>query len=693
LTRVGLRGVGGLRAAAVALLVAGLAAASVPSASASDTSPPSPPGPITVSGLSSTEAVLKWGGSVDDVGVEGYQVYRGPSVASLALIATTDAVASYTATDLRSAYAYAFGVVAIDAAGNRSPMQTVELSTAASSDVTPPAAPSSSSVALKPFSSTRIDVVWAASSSPDVAYYLVFRGGALVGTVERPSSPRFSDNGLAASTSYSYTVQAVDSAGNHSALTTAKTARTLAPGAEAIARGPYLSNVTATSAVVSWWTNIATPGVLTVAGQSITDPAGSVQHHAVTVSGLSAGTNYPYTVTSDAVSASGSLLTAAPPGQAFSFAAIGDFGGQSPGETQNAANIAGAGTQFIQTLGDNIYPAAGLPDPNFTTTYSDFDARFFAPFGPAVKSQAFFPANGNKEYYSDGEFWATFPMPGANHSWYSYDWGDAHILVLDSEQPYAPGSEQYSFAQADLAAHQGDAWRIVVSPRPPYSSTSAASSSQGARQYLVPLFQAEHVDLVLSGNSHNYERTFPLTDGVPVTSGGVTYIVSGGGGNGFNGFGTYTQPWTAFRESSYYEYTKITVTPTSLTADGIRSDTNSIFDTTTIQRAGGGPPANPFVAPPAAPAVTPFIASSVPVSKIVKRGVKRTCVVPRVKGRKLRNARRAVLARGCRVRVGYLVSKRPSGTVLAQSRKAGKKVGFHAVVKLTVAKKARAKGK
>ncbi len=591
----------------MALLVAALTTAVAAAAPAADTSPPSQPGAISVSGLSSSSAVLKWGPSVDDVGIEGYRVYRGASVASLALIATTDGVASYSATDLRSASGYAFGVVAIDAAGNQSPMQTVELSTAASSDVTAPAAPSSSSVALRPFSSTRIDVVWAASSSPDVAAYSVFRGGVLVGTVEQPSSPRFSDNGLAASTSYSYTVQAIDSAGNRSALTTAKTARTMAPGAEAIARGPYLSNVTASSAVVSWWTNIATPGVLAIAGQSIIDPAGSVQHHAVTVTGLSAGTGYAYTVTSDAVSASGSLRTAALPGQAFSFAAIGDFGGGSPGEAQNAANIAGAGTQFIQTLGDNIYPAAGLPDPNFTTTYSDFDARFFKPFGPAVQSQAFFPANGNQEYYGDGEFWATFPMPGANHSWYSYDWGDAHILVLDSEQPYTPGSAQYSFAQADLAAHQADAWRIVVIPRPPYSSTSATSSSQATRQYLVPLFQSEHVDLVLSGNSHNYERTVPLTDDVPVASGGITYIVSGGGGNGFNAFGAYTQPWTAFRESSYYEYTRITVTPTSLTADAVRSDTNSVFDTTTIQRyATGGPPAGPIVAPPAAPVVTPL---------------------------------------------------------------------------------------
>ncbi len=575
-----------LRAGFAALLVVGAWGAVASPVWAADTSPPSEPGAIAVSGVSSSSATLKWGGSSDNVAIEGYRVYRGPSGGSLSLIATTDAVTSFSAKNLRSGFSYTFGVTAIDAANNESPMRTVAVKTSASSDTTAPTAPSSGSVSPKAFSSTRIDIIWGASTSSDVAYYLVYRGGTVVGTVESPNSQHFSDNGLTASTSYSYTIQAVDSAGNRSALTTPKTVKTTGVGTVLIARGPYLSNVTGTSAVVSWWTNIATTGVVTIAGQSITDTV-SQQHHAVTVNGLTAGTTYPYTVTSASpsatASAGGSLRTAALPGQSFSFAAIGDFGGQGPGETQNAANIAAAGTQFIQTLGDNIYPAAGLPDPNFNTTYSDFDGRFFKQFGPAVKSQAFFPANGNKDYYSDGEFWAAFPMPGTNHSSYSYNWGDAHILVLDSEQPYTPGSDQYNFAQSDLAAHQGDAWRIVVSPRPPYSSTSANSSSKQVQQSLVPLFQAQNVNLVLSGNSHNYERTVPLTNGVQA-SGGITYLVSGGGGNGFNAFGSFTQPWTAFRESSYYEYVKVTVTPTSLTADAIRSDTKAIFDTTTISK-------------------------------------------------------------------------------------------------------------
>ncbi|MGS0687638.1 fibronectin type III domain-containing protein [Nakamurella sp. GG22] len=511
-----------------------------------------------------------------------YRGSAGDADNALALVATTDAITSYTATNLRSGYAYKFGVVAIDAANLKSAMQTVTLTTGPATDTAPPAAPSSTSVVATAFSSTRIDVVWGASSSSDVAYYQVIRDGVLVGTVERPNSPRFSDNGLTPASAHSYTIAAVDSAGNRSSATTAKSASTTASGVVKVPRGPYLSNVTGSSGVISWWSNIPTAGSVSIDGRTLSDPQGAVQHHLVTVSGLSPGTSYPYTVTSGSATATGSLRTAAPPGQTFSFAAIGDFGGGSGAETQNAVNIGTAGTQFIQTLGDNIYPSAGLPDPNFSTIYSDFDGRFFKQFNPVVKSQAFFPANGNKEYYGDGAFWSNFPMPGSNHSWYSYDWGDAHILVLDSEQPFTSGSAQYTFAQTDLAAHQGSAWRIVAIQRPPYSSTTTNSSSVPVRQYLVPLFQNQHVDLVLSGNSHNYERTFPLIDGNPVTSGGITYVVSGAGGNGFNVFQLAAPAYSAFRESSYGEFVKVTVSPTALVVNGIRADTNSVFDSVTL---------------------------------------------------------------------------------------------------------------
>ena len=574
----------------------GLAVASEP-ALAADVTPPTQPGTITTSGLTSSAVTLSWTKSTDNVGIEGYRVYRGPAGASpaqLSLIATTDAVTRYSTTRLYSGTGYTFGIVAIDAANNKSTMRTIVVTTPASSDTTAPVEPSNASVSGRVFSSSRIDLVWANSSSSDAAGYQVFRDGTLIARVDLPNGLRYSDNGLAPSSSHVYVVRTVDSAGNVSAPTAGRTVKTLVTGALTVARGPYVSNVSGTSAVISWWTNLATAGAVSWGVSSstehvLTDHGPNIQHHALTISGLTPGTTYRYRVgnggmlTSDAT-----FATAPPPGRSFKFASIGDFGGGSTAETQNANNIAGAGTAFIQTVGDNIYPTSGLPDPDFTTVYSDFDARFYKPFAAAISNQAFFPANGNKEYYGDGKFWDNFPMPGSNHSFYSYDWGDAHILVLDTEQPVTPSSAQYQFAQGDLAAHQASTWRIVALQRPPYSSTSGNSSSKPVQANLVPLFQAEHVNLVLSGNSHNYERTFPLTGGVPA-AGGITYVVTGGGGNGFNTFQLAQPAYSAFREDTFYEYVRVSISPASLVVDAIRADTNTVFDSTTITKSGAAP--------------------------------------------------------------------------------------------------------
>lgn len=228
-----------------------LAADAVARSASQDTSPPTQPGAIATSGLTASSVTLAWGASKDNVAIEGYRVYRGPAGAAdgaLTLIATTDAVTSYPATRLYSGRGYTFGIVAIDAANNKSPMRTIQVGTPRSSDTTAPAAPSGASVSTRVSSSSRIDVIWGASPSSDVAGYQVLRDGAVVGRVDLPGGLHYSDNGLAAKSTHSYAVRAVDSAGNRSAATTARGVTTSAAGTAAIARGPLLSNVTAVSA-------------------------------------------------------------------------------------------------------------------------------------------------------------------------------------------------------------------------------------------------------------------------------------------------------------------------------------------------------------------------------------------------------------------------------------------------------------
>lgn len=552
---------------------------------------PAPPTAITVSNVTSTGATLSWLGS-SSAGVEGYRVLRGPLGTpsdTLRLIATADVVKTYTATHLFSSTGYEFGVASLDIAGNVSATTTVTVTTASSTDSTVPAAPSSTSVVATPFSDTRIDVQWAQSASSNVAAYEVWRDGARVATISLPAGLMYSDNGLAPVSPHAYTLRAISSSHVASSFTTGRSATTLATGTVKIARGPFLEQVTSTTAEVSWWTNIPTKSVVaygtTSFGTTVSSTA-QVYQHVIQLTGLAPGTTYQYKVSDGtlAATASATFRTAAPPGTRFSFDAIGDFGGGSTGEVQNATLMSGDTAEFVQTLGDNVYPAAGLPDPHFSTTLADFDTRFYQPFGPAIKQKSFNPADGNKEYYGDGEFWRNFDMPGR---WYSYDWGDAHIVVLDSEQPVDPSSTQYNWAASDLAAHQQAVWRIVAMQRPPYSSTSANSSSKIAQTSLVPLFQAQNVNLVLSGNSHNYERSYPLRDGAPA-SGGVTYVVSGGGGNGFNRF-TQAQPaWSAFREDNTYQYVRISVSPAQLTVNAVAASSGAVIDSVVIPVGNGG---------------------------------------------------------------------------------------------------------
>src|SRR4029453_14075681 len=103
---------------------------------------------ITLSNITSTAATLKWSHSSDNEGIVGYRILRGPANASLSelvQISTTDAVNSFTATNLRASTAYQFAVIALDPAGNLSPARTVTFTTAASSDTSVPDSPSSSS--------------------------------------------------------------------------------------------------------------------------------------------------------------------------------------------------------------------------------------------------------------------------------------------------------------------------------------------------------------------------------------------------------------------------------------------------------------------------------------------------------------------------------------------------------------------
>ena len=93
-------------------------------------------------------------------------------------------------------------------------------------DTTAPSTPAN--LAASAVSSSQINLTWTASTdNVGVTGYQVFRNGTQVGS---PSTNSYNDTGLTASTAYSYTVKAVDAAGNVSAVSNTASATTQAGG-------------------------------------------------------------------------------------------------------------------------------------------------------------------------------------------------------------------------------------------------------------------------------------------------------------------------------------------------------------------------------------------------------------------------------------------------------------------------------
>ncbi|HVG59614.1 MAG TPA: carbohydrate binding domain-containing protein [Hyalangium sp.] len=98
---------------------------------------------------------------------------------------------------------------------------------APSTDVSSPPAPTGLAVSTK--TSTSVSLTWNAVTDPSgIAGYNVYRGSSLVGS---PTTASYTDTGLTAGTTYSYTVKARDNVGNLSAASTALNVTTNSTGA------------------------------------------------------------------------------------------------------------------------------------------------------------------------------------------------------------------------------------------------------------------------------------------------------------------------------------------------------------------------------------------------------------------------------------------------------------------------------
>jgi len=161
---------------------------------------PAPSG-LAVTATTSSSAALSWNAVS---GASSYDIYRNGSRVNTTAVSGT----SYTDTGLSAGTSYSYTVAAVDSAGN---IGSQSGPVTATTSGTAPRLPAPSGLAVTATTSSSAALSWNAVSG--ASSYDIYRNGSRVNTTA-VSGTSYTDTGLSAGTSYSYTVAAVDSAGN-----------------------------------------------------------------------------------------------------------------------------------------------------------------------------------------------------------------------------------------------------------------------------------------------------------------------------------------------------------------------------------------------------------------------------------------------------------------------------------------------
>ena len=306
--------------------------------------------------------------------------------------------------------------------------------------------------------------------------------------------------------------------------------------AQTVTRGPYLQRGFKDFVIIRWRTDTTVTPVVKVGktpgAETDSFTGGSATEHRVEVSGLQPSTKYYYKVMSgSSVLAGGDdshyFITSPNDGdEPFTVWALGDSGisatlgsGEHPNQSavrDGFLNVTPLRVlSFLIHLGDIAY---------YEGTDTQYQRGFFESYPTILRALTTWPTQGNHDM-SANAYYDIFSLPRLGQAggvssnsemYYSWDYGNAHFVSLNSEGTSSRAAMQ-AWLRDDLSATT-KTWRIVIFHHPPYSKGSHDSDdptdSYGKMQYMretiLPILEQYGVDLVMSGHSHSYERSYFL---------------------------------------------------------------------------------------------------------------------------------------------------------------------------------------
>lgn len=236
------------------------------------------------------------------------------------------------------------------------------------------------------------------------------------------------------------------------------------------------------------------------------------------------------------------------------FVAFGDFGG-GPMQDEVAAAmeewVRDHPVQALVTTGDNVYD---FGEPEL------FEAQLDAPYADLRRSRPMWVTLGNHDVARGFED-EQLDHLGLPDLPYAKELAGVQLLFLDANRP---DEVQAQWLDQHLVA-PGPRFRVVVFHQPAYSC-ALHGPTPGVVDRWVPVFERHRVALVLAGHDHLYERF--------VSPGGVTYVVTGGGGRSLYPFREpcqFAEMLAGYAEAFHFVGVEVrgrTLTATAVSAEG-----------------------------------------------------------------------------------------------------------------------------
>ena len=358
-------------------------------------------------------------------------------------------------------------------------------------------------------------------------------------------------------------------------------------------------------------------------------------NHSTTITGLDYSSEYEYRVQHfrngsliDTYQNSFETRLAAGDDTPFVFTAYGDSayikGNSGFREVQGQINKTDPAFNFL--LGDNAYNSG---------THREFDARFTNEFSPEAvewtSGHIDYATIGNHEERTNNgtPHVDNFVLPELDNvaekeKTYSFDYGNVHFATFNSDD--VPGVGEHTsaakleqnlrFLEKDLKASTAD-WKILVMHHP-IGGAPDKGQGPGDKYFkdILDIANRNGVDMLLTGHSHTYSHTYPLTgvngnnatfvkdtDGEYAKGAGVVQVISGMGGKSQRDGGYSNFPFVAsgFSRStsprSKDGFSRISVTEDRLTVDYVAADNGAVLNTFSIYDDPNGP-VDPPVDPP-----------------------------------------------------------------------------------------------